>query len=210
MSETETNETTAAKEKKAPPEVKQVAMEDGRTVAFVGKRRMIKETAQADNQVTTRFDFINGTTRSITVGLDDPLVLKFIGHGIEQKVGDETAGDKEVDDMVLHVDAILQRLAKGEWGIERGASDGFAGASVVVKALVNVTGKTVAEVKAFLEAKLEAGKAGGLTRQKLYQAFRGSSKIGEEIQRLEAEKAQKDVGLDGDAALAELTGDAAA
>lgn len=206
MSETDNTTPVAdAKEKKAPAEVKQVVMTDGRTVAFVGKRRMIKDSSEDGTKVTTRFDFVDGNTRSITVDLTDPLALKFLSHGIAQKVGDETAGDKEVADMVLHVDAILDRLSKGEWGIERGASDGFSGASTVIRALVEVTGKDVAWVKAFLEKKLEDGKAAGLTRQKLYAAFKApGTKTAPVIARMEAEKASKDSGVDGDAAINEM------
>lgn len=203
MSETD-NTTPEAVEKKAPAEVKQVMMEDGRTVAFVGKRRMIKDTTEDGTKVTARFDFVDGSTRSVTVDLTDALAPKFLGHGILQKVGDETAGDKEVSDMVLHVDAILDRLSKGEWGIERGASDGFSGASIVIRALMEATGKDVTFIKAFLEKKLADGKEAGLTRQKLYAAFRTSGKTKDIIARMEAEKASKDSGVDGDAAINEM------
>lgn len=205
MSET-TNETVApaAKEKKAAPEQKSVVMADGRTVVFVGKRRMLKESFPEDTSVTTRFDFVDGTTRSIKVDMTDPLALKFVGHGIEQKVGDETAGVEAVEDMVINVDAILARLQKGEWSCGRAAGDGFSGAGIVIRAIVEATGKTVDWVKAFLEKKLEAGKAEGLTRQKLYSAFRTSGKTKDIIARMEAEKASKDSGLDGAAALDEM------
>lgn len=203
MSETD-NTTPPVAEKKAPAEVKNVAMEDGRTVAFVGKRRMVKDTTEDGTKVTARFDFVDGSTRSVTVDLTDALAPKFLGHGILQKVGDETAGDKEVSDMVLHVDAILERLSKGEWGIERGASDGFSGASIVIRALMEATGKDVTFIKAFLEKKLADGKEAGLTRQKLYAAFRTSGKTKDIIARMEAEKASKDSGVDGDAAINEM------
>lgn len=203
MSETD-NSTPETKAAKALAEVKQVTMEDGRTVAFVGKRRMVKDTSEDGTKVTARFDFVDGSTRSVTVDLTDPLAPKFLGHGILQKVGDETAGDKEVSDMVLHVDAILDRLAKGEWGIERGASDGFSGASIVIRALMEATGKDVTFIKAFLEKKLADGKEAGLTRQKLYNVFRTSGKAKDIIARMEAEKASKDTGVDGDAAIDEL------
>lgn len=206
MSETQTPD-NAAKEKKAPPVVTTVKMEDGREVNFVGKRRMLKSSEVGDGGVTTRFDFVNGATRTISVDISDPLALKLLAHGIEQKVGDETAGVTEVDDMVLNVENIMGRLAKGEWGVERKASDGFAGASIVVRAIMEATGKSVIEVKEFLERKLEAGKEAGLTRQKLYEAFRNpKTKTAPIIARLEAEKAAKASGVDGDAALAELVG----
>lgn len=206
MSETDNSTAApAATEKKAPPEVKKVTMTDGRIVDFVGKRRMIKDTSEDGTKVTARFDFVDGSTRSVTVDLTDPLAPKFLGHGILQKVGDETAGDKDVEDMVLHVDAILERLSKGEWGIERGASDGFSGANIVIKAIMEATGKDLDFVKAFLDKKLEAGKEAGLTRQALYKAFRDpNSKTGQIVLRLEAEKAKKDSGVDGDAAIAEM------
>ncbi len=204
MSETGNTVVETKTPKEKSPEVK-VTMTDGREVVFVGKRRMIKETTEDGTKVTARFDFVNGETRSITVDLTDALAPKFLGHGILQKVGDETAGDKEVADMVLHVDAILDRLSKGEWGVERGASDGFSGASVVIKALVEVTGKTVDWVKEFLEKKLADGKESGLTRQKLYAAFRApGTKTAPVIDRMEAEKASKESGVDGDAVISEM------
>jgi hypothetical protein len=205
MSETTNEVPTTESAKKTPTPGVRVAMTDGRTVEFVGKRRMIKTTGEEGTSASVRFDFVDGSTRSIKVDLTDPLALKLLAHGIAQKVGDETAGEKEVGDMVLAVDSILARLAKGEWGVERGASDGFAGASVVIRALCEATGKDVAFVKAFLETKLEAGKAAGLTRQKLYAAFRApGTKTAPIIARMEAEKASKDAGVDGDAALNEL------
>lgn len=193
----------AATAPKAPPEAKEVRMTDGRTVKFVGKRRMIKESIADGSTVTTRFDFVNGETRSFTVDLTDELAPKFLGHGIEQKVGDETAGDKDVEDMVLHVDNILDRLSKGEWGIERGASDGFAGANVVMRAIAEVKGKDINWVKEMLKKKLADNP--GLTRQKLYAAFRApGAKTAPVIARMEAEKAAKDGGIDANEALAEF------
>lgn len=212
MSET-SNETPVAdaavkttKPKKDPPVETKVTLSDGREVVFVGKRRMLKDSAVEGTQVTTTFDFVNGQTRKITIDLTDALAPKFLGHGIEQKVGDETAGDTSVDDMILHVDAILERLGKGEWGVERGAGSEFAGASVVIRAIMEATGKDQAFVKGFLDKKLEAGKEAGLTRQKLYAGFKApGTKTAVIIQRMEAEKAAKDSGIDGDAALEEMT-----
>lgn len=210
MEQAASEQAATAKAKKAAPEVKTVKMEDGREVNFVGKRRMLKSsTIDAEGgTVATRFDFVDGQTRTLEVSLADGLALKFIGHGVEQKVGDETAGDESVEDMVLHVDAILGRLAKGEWGAERSAGgDGFSGASVVVKALVEATGKDIAWVKDWLEKKLEAGKEAGLTRQKLYASFRApGSRTAGIIARLEAEKASKSAAINADDALAEMMG----
>src|SRR6185295_16574320 len=140
MSETTNEVPTTESAKKAPTPSVKVAMTDGRTVEFVGKRRMIKTTSEEGTSASVRFDFVDGSTRSLKMDRTDPLALKLLAHGIAQKVGDETAGEKEVGDMVLAVDSILERLAKGEWGVERGASDGFSGASVVIRALCEATG----------------------------------------------------------------------
>lgn len=202
--------TEEVKAPKAKAEVTLVKMDDGREVGFAGKRRMIKTSDITPEGVTTRFDFVNGETRSITITPEDPLALKLIGHGLQQKVGDETAGDESVDDMILHVDAILERLAKGEWGAERsGTSDGFSGASVVVRAIMEASGKDQAFVKAFLEKKLEQGKADGLTRQKLYAAYkRPGTKTAEIIDRITKEKLAKETpSVDVDAELAEMAGE---
>lgn len=205
MSET-TNE-VAAKPAKATPVQTKVQMEDGREVVFVGKRRMLKESTVSEDGtvVTSRFDFVNGATRSFSIDLTDPLAPKFIGHGIEQKVGDETAGDESVEDMVLHVDNILERLNRGEWGAERGSGDGFSGASTVIRAICEVTNKDVAWVKDWLEKKLAAGKETGLTRQKLYAGFRApDSKTAPVIARIEAERASKASGINANDALDEI------
>jgi hypothetical protein len=80
---------------------------------------------------------------------------------------------------------------------------------VVIKALVEASGKTVEEVKKFLDGKLEAAKAKGekLTRQALYASFRNpTSKVGQIIRRLEEEKAAKNSAVDADAVLGELAG----
>ena len=200
-----------SEEKKSPAKketvITKIEMDDGRVVGFAGKRRMLKES-MIDNEegsVTTRFDFVNGQTRSFTVSLGDPLALQLLGHGIEQKVGDETAGDENVEDMVLHVDSVLERLGKGEWSSRRASGESFAGAHVVVKAIAEATGKDIPWVKAWLEAKLEAGKEAGLSRQKLYASFKApGTKTAPIIARLEAEKTAKDSGLDANDLLGEV------
>jgi hypothetical protein len=165
--------------------------------------------------VVLKFDFANGETRSATISPSDKLYAKFAGHGALQKIGDETAGEEGVDDMVLAVDAIMKRLAEGSWGTERKAGDGFSGASVVVRALMEATkgskkypdGLTQAEAKAFLEEKLAAGKESGLTRQKLYASFKvPGTKTAPIIERLEKEKATTAPAINADEVLNEMMG----
>ena len=182
-------------------EVEIVDMTDKRKVEFVGKRKLLKETIIEGNTVKVRMDFRNGETRLFTI--PTALMLKSAGHGMEQKLGDETAGTEAVDDMVIAVDDLIAQLAKGEWTTVREGGGGFAGASVVIKAIMEVSGKSLEDVKAFLAKKLEA--TAGLTRQALYASFRSpTSKTGKVVERLEREKLAKGAKIDADEALAEL------
>ena len=56
-------------------------------------------------------------------------------------------------------DTIMNRLEAGEWGKQRGASDGFSGAGMVVKALCEVTKKSVDELAKAGDAQLAADAA---------------------------------------------------
>lgn len=214
MSETQT-ETKQAKKK---AEVEVVKMSDGREVGFAGKRKMVKETIVdeskvaadgdtvtiQDGAISTRMDFRNGETRSFP--WPAALIVKVAGHGGEQKLGDETAGEEKVDDMVLAIDDLMDRLSRGEWSIAREAG-GFSGASIVIKAIMEASGKTLEEVKAFLQRKLDqaAAKNEKLSRKDLYDSFRNpASKTGQIIERLEREERSKASKVDADAALAEL------
>jgi hypothetical protein len=197
-----------SKTKKAAIEVENVEMLDGRIVGFAGKRKLLKDVkAEAG---TVRFDFRNGETRTFTI--PEALLRDFAAHGASQKIGDETAGTELVEDMVVAVDTIIDRLLKGEWSATRAAGDSFAGASVVIRAICEVTSKTVEEIKAFLQGKLDGSKAaaeasGGkaLTRKELYDSFRKpGSKTAEVIDRLEKEKLSKASTIEADDLLAEL------
>lgn len=169
-----------------------VRLSDGRAVEFPGKRQLIKTSRVADDgslQVT--LDFRNGETRLFTIPAT--MLNQFALHGAEQKLGDEIAGVKDLDDAVLAVDELIDRLYNGEWGVKREAS-GIAGTSVLVRALIEVTGKTVEQIKAFLSGKSHAEK----------MALRTSPKIKPIVDRIEAEKASKAAKVDTDAMLAEL------
>ena len=208
MSEATTQEAPTVKAKRVPAEVFKVAMQDGRTVEFTGTRKKLDKEVivdEAAGTVAVRFDFRNGETRTFTV--PQALILQAAGHGVSQKVGDETAGEEKVEDMVLAVDDMLDRLDRIEWTKARGEGDGFSGASIVIRALVNVTGKSTTEIKAFLQGKLDAAKAAEqkLSRADLYKSFKvPGSKVGVEIKRLEDEQVTKEAKLNGDDLLAEL------
>lgn len=179
---------------KQEPQVETITMSDGRVVDFPGKRKILKESVvTADGVVQVRLDFRNGETRLFTIPA--PLLLKFAAHGAEQKLGDETAGLEAVDDCVLAVDAVIDRLYNGDWTVRREAG-GMAGTSVLLRALVAVTGQSPEKVKAFLSEKTQAEKL----------ALRNSPKIKPVVDKLEAEKAEKKGpnAIDTDAMLAGL------
>lgn len=169
--------------------VEDVKMQDGRTVQFVGKRKLLKESFP--DTKTVRLDFRNGQTRTFEIPSD--LMSKFATHGAEQKLGDETAGLEDVDDMVLGVDELIGRLVKGEWSTRREGS-GAAGTSVLLRALVELSGKTPEAIKTFLAGKSHAEKI----------ALRNSAKLKPIVDRLEAEKNAKASKVDTDALLAEV------
>jgi hypothetical protein len=183
MAEEATNGAAAPTKKQT--EYTTVAMTDGRSVQFAGKRKMMKTTLLDDSKITVegdiaqlekgavsvRFDFVNGETR--TVALPASLLARFAGHGAEQKYGDELASPADkpmsVEDMVMAIEELDGQIQKGEWGKGRAeGGGGIAGASLVVQALIEVTtparaaaGKppmTVAEVKAYLDKMLEDSK----------------------------------------------------
>lgn len=214
----------AAESTKKERIVETVQMTDGRQVEFVGTRRILKETLIDETKVTMdgellivspgavaiRMDFRNGETR--TYGVPTNLLAKFAGHGAEQKFGDELAvgKDKEVtlDDMVVWADDLNDRLQKGEWRQRsEGTGDSFAGASIVILALMEASGKDGAFVKAFLQRKLDDAKTRGekLSRKELYDSFRApGTKVAEIIDRMEKERLAKTVKVSGDDALNEL------
>jgi len=185
------SDAASAKPTKAKPEVTEVTI-DGRKVQFAGKRKMLKESLFPEgSNPQVRLDFISG--KSILFTLPDSLLAKFAAHGAEQKLGDETAGTQDVDDMYEDVSALVERLNKGEWRTER-QGGGFSGISILIKALMEVTGKTDEQVKAWIKDKTPADKA----------ALKNSPKVKPVYDRLEAEKAAGAAKVDTDALLGEL------
>ncbi len=215
---------TQAAPAKPKREVQKVTLSDGREVEFVGKRKVNKETlidaskvivegdtvTLSDGAVSVRMDFRNGATRTLPIKAS--MIAKFAGHGGEQKYGDELAApsDKPLseDDMTMAIDELHAQLYdQGEWRAASEGGGGFGGASVVVKAIMEASGKPLEEVKTFLQKKLDDAKAKNekLSRKELYDAFRNpNSKIGQIIKRMEDERLAKESKVDADSALAEL------
>ena len=185
-------EAPTAKPAAKPREVEVVEMADGRKVEFVGKRRMLKETKVDDQTAGVLFDCRNG--RTIACQVPDSLLLHFAAHGAAQKIGDETAGEDDVDDMVLAVEDIIARLNEGKWTKER-EGGGFGGTSVLIQALqVAWPTKTIDDIRAFLKDKTKAQK----------DAMRISAKLKPIVDKIEAEKAAKNAHVDTDALFASL------
>ena len=177
---------------KQETQIETVVMQDGRAVDFAGKRKLLKESIVGDDgSVQIRLDFRNGETRLFT--LPGNLMARFAAHGAEQKLGDEIAGTEDVEDCVLAVDNLIDRLYNGEWSVKR-ESNGMAGTSVLMRALVEHTGKTVEQIKQFLNGKSQAEKV----------ALRNNPKIKPIVDRIEAEKASRKTNVDTDALLGEL------
>jgi len=185
------NAVVETKPKKEASPVETITMSDGRKVDFVGKRKLIKESILDAGEPQVRLDFRNAETRTFVI--PTVLLAQFAAHGAEQKLGDETAGLDDVDDMTLAVDELIERLNKGEWSVRREGS-GFGGTSVLLRALVEVSGKSVEQIRAFLANKTQADK----------MALRNSPKIKPVVEKLEAEKVAKGTKVDVDALQAEL------
>ncbi len=168
-----------AKPAKAKTEVETVTMLNGEVVEFAGKKRLIKTMIEQNGKPGVKLQFRNGETRVFLV--PDSLLLKFAAHGASQKFGDEIAGVEDLDDALLAVDELNDRIQKGEWGAERAAGSGANGASILAKALIDVSGKSAEDIRGFLSTKTPAEKL----------ALRGSEKLKAVVARLEAEKAAK-------------------
>lgn len=218
----ETSNTEVAKSSKKVIEVLEVQMTDGRVVTFPGKRKVQKETlidasltlasdregeyglCLDEGAVSIRMDFRNGETRTIPLPLS--LLLQFAGHGAEQKFGDELASpaDKPLSeaDMVIAVDDLNAVIQSGKWGKGRATGGGsVSGASVVVQAICEATGKDLVTVKAYLQKKLDSDS--DLTRRALYDSFRvAGTKTGEIIARIEAAELAKKAKVNADDELA--------
>lgn len=163
-----------------------------RTVDFAGKRKLLKESfVDEAGNVSVVLDFRNGESRTFTIA--PAMLAKFAAHGAEQKLGDEIAGLDDVEDCVLAVDELIDRLNAGEWGVKR-EGNGLAGTSVLARALMELKGVDMPTVKAFLKDKTQAQKT----------ALRGNAQLKPIIEKIEAEKAAKGPKVDTEALLGEI------
>ena len=171
--------------------VEVVKMSDGREVSFAGKRKAIKSSDFVDGKVQVRVDFRNGTSKLYTVG--EQHIPRAACHGLEQKFGDSYAGVEDIEDMIACCDKVDENLAAGDWSA-RVEGSGIAGSSILARALSELTGKSLEDIKAWLKPKSQADK----------MALRASSKLKPIIERLEAEKVAKASKVDTAALLGEI------
>lgn len=181
----------------ATKNVEKVKMDDGREVEFVGKRKMLKESLIPgedgyNGDPAVRLDFRNGA--SVLFLIPEELLTKFATHGAEQKLGDETAGEEDVDDMQLAVEGLIERLEKGEWSAKREGS-GMSGVSVLVKALMQLYPEKGIE---YLKEKVKGYKPVERT------ALENSPKIKPIIEKLRSEKLAKAAAVNTDTLLADF------
>lgn len=213
MSEATQDTAATSTTKAAKKEIvyREVAMQDGRTIKFAGTRRVdVDVSVKADTGETiVRWDFDDGSVRTLS-SKDLPVetALYALGHGVKQKTADAYADSKDATtgDIVIAVEEMFTRLKSGDWFTARQPGDSTAGASVVIRAIVEAqiargkTDFTIDKAKAYLDGKLAADKAAGgkLTRQGLYASFRSlATPTGVIIKRLEEEAAAKKAGSSG-------------
>ena len=174
-----------------------VTMTDGRIVTFTPKRKVVKESfittdaAAGEVSVQVRLDFRNGETRLFTIPAT--FLHKFAAHGAEQKLGDAMSGLASVEDGVMAVDELIDRLYQGEWNASRAASE-FAGASVLVRALAELKSQPIDKVREFVKTKSQAERT----------ALKNVPAVKAIIERIESEKVAKAGGVNTDELLAGL------
>ena len=169
---------------------RKVQMNDGRELEFGEKAKVKKDTIVEDNRAGVRLDFVNG--ESITFYVPEAFLMQAAAHGISQKLGDAMAGEKNLEDAIEAVQAVAAQIEKGDWNKQR-ESGGFAGASILVRALMEKSGKDKETVRAFLADKTQKEKI----------ALRNAPSLRDIVQRLEAEQS-KDSGVDADALMSGL------
>jgi hypothetical protein len=199
----------AAPQPKKKPEVEIVDLEDGTKGEFVGKRKLNKSYILNQNGSLNhlRFEFRNG--RVLLVALPPALLGQFAGHGGIQKYGDELAGMKpaegqdevDVDDMVIEMEKLDENIQKGLWSTRK-EGDGMGGTSVLIKALLEHSGKTIEQIKAFLKDKDAKFKT--MLRLEDTRVGKSGKTMAAVVKSIEAAKASKGVKIDTAKALADL------
>jgi len=152
--------------------------------------------------------------------LPPAIMAQAVLHGLKQKIVDAAALSRNPDngqaastaDKYAAMAAVFQRLMDGNWNKPAGDGTGAGGGnSVIVAALVRMTGKTQDEVRAVIDAAVKRAQAADSdlsetkARAAVYAAFRANPKVAPHVAAVEQERAAKaGGGLDSDSLLAEL------
>lgn len=163
-------------------EARNIAMKDGRTLAFGETQKMSKDYGnEADGSVFVEINFDNGETVKLSVDPTSAIGKQALGHGLAQKLGDAASGAESTNDAYEAVLEVAARIAAGEWTKARTAGEGGSakGASELVEALVKVLGQPKDVVREML-AKLKQG-------DKL--ALRKTPAVAEVIEQIRAARA---------------------
>jgi hypothetical protein len=164
---------TAAKPAKKEVVRIPVLMKDGRTLEFT-ERQKCSTRYEGD---TLYFDFRSGDTIGVSKADVSALSERFMWHGVEQKYRDEFASAGDAADAFEWVTNLHERIKRGEWA-EKREGGGLAGAGLLVQALVEITGKTPTEIRAFL----------GDKSRKEQEILRDHGPIAEKIKEIKARK----------------------
>lgn len=139
----------AAKAKKEPAPKIPVTMKDGRILEFTERGKCITEETEAG----LRFNFKSGDQLEVAVADLQPLHERFLLHGIKQKYQDEFASAGDAEDAYEWVSDLHTRLLRGEWRETAEGGGGVSGAGLLVRALMEVFGKSREDIKAYLADK---------------------------------------------------------
>jgi hypothetical protein len=153
------------------------------TVHEFSDRQKVKKDSQIleGGSILVRFIFRNGEVREHVMGTNDALYARAAAHGLDQKFGDEFAGETDVEDCIEAFDQLSARLAEGNW-TERKA-EGISGTSLLLRALMEHTGKAKEDLKSQLKTKTPAQK----------RALSAHPAIAKIIARLKLERGTKPV-----------------
>jgi len=151
---------------------------DGVNYEFSERQKVQKQSSVLSNgDVLTRFIFRNGEVREHLTEAGSPIYARATLHGLDQKFGDEFAGETDVEDCVEAFEQLSERLAAGNWS-ERKA-EGVSGTSMLLRALIEHTGQDKESLKAKLKTKTPAQK----------KALSNQADIARIIARIKAERA---------------------
>lgn len=168
--------------------------------------RKMKTTRDLDAGTVT-FEPVEGDGAGFTANINDlssAIQTRLAIHGLTQVLADTYAGTTEPAAMVKAIGARYATLQAGEWSTRSGG--GVGRVTLLLTALVNVTGKSIEDVTAFLDglskdAKANVGKTAAVKAELDSMKARAASDAAKA-----SKKAASDAGDNDADALAGLVG----